>query len=206
MDSTPSNASSGAIKIIAVSTVAIVVILVVVKQLDFTPSKVSTGTMSVEFQNKNGGVAPPPGEGAAPNVGALEQKVRELEVQLKARAEQAPAQEAPIATAPTTPAGSPQPQPQSVPPGPVTIAGIWRSAVYTVQFAQFGTGVSMQVYVNGVISAVGQGALSANTLQVDYVNNAYVPGRMTGTVSADGSRIDLVDYGRGYPQSMVLTR
>ena len=73
-------------------------------------------------------------------------------------------------------------------------------------FTQVGNQLAMQVHQLGVVSAVGQGALMGNAMQMDYLNVAMMPGRMTGTVSADGSRIDMIDYGRGFPDPVTLTR
>ncbi len=250
-------ASSGAIKVIVVSVAAIIVLLIVIKELDFTPSKVITPTVSVEFQSKNGGVAPPATDATARGTEELEKKVRQLEAELRARAgSEAPAAstnapvvrpepdsaqqsastkprpprpipaQQPVSTTPHPPAPSsaqqsvdtpphlPVPKPTQQPASPTprpppphaSVAGVWRSPASNLQFTQVGNNVTMQVFVYGVLTAVGKGAVSGNSLQVNYVNNVGVPGRMTGVVAPDGSRIEATDYGRGYPQTIVFAR
>lgn len=189
-------------KVIVASVAAIIVLLVVIKALNFIPSEVATGTVSVKFQ----GVAPPTGQAPSQNTAELEKKIQSLQDQMqKTGAPQKDPPASPVSSVATAPAeAAPRQTPRVA--GPPNIAGAWKSNLYNVQFVQFGNQFTMQVYVFGVLSAAGQGTISGNAVQVDYMNNSMMYGRMTGTISPDGSRMDMTDYGRGYPEQVVLVR
>jgi hypothetical protein len=75
-----------------------------------------------------------------------------------------------------------------------------------MRITQNGTSVVTQVSIYGVLSSVGQGAWAGPSLNVTYVNNLYSQGTWSATVSPDGRRLDVIDYGKGYPQQIVFYR
>lgn len=75
-----------------------------------------------------------------------------------------------------------------------------------MRITQYGTSVLTQVSVYGVLLSVGQGALAGRNLNISYVNNLAMQGTLNATVSPDGRRLDVIDYGKGYPQQIVFYR
>jgi hypothetical protein len=181
----------------------VIAILVTVKQLGFTPTKISTGTVSVEL---SGGIAPAPAHtdsgqpsqpAEKPDTSQLQSRVHELERQLAAR------------TLPASPASTDNPAPAQERPQHETtpnISGSWRADPLGVSITQNGTSVVMQVFTWGLLASAGYGMVRGHNLQVSYTNNLGMPGRMEATISPDAERMDVTDYGRGYPQSAVWYR
>jgi hypothetical protein len=191
------------VKYIVWGVLGIIAILVTVKQLGFTPTKISTGAVSVEL---SGGIAPAaahPDSGQQsqpaekPDTAQLQSRVHELENQLSARALPA--------TPPLTDHPTPQqerPQRNSTP----NISGSWRADPLSVSITQNGASVVMQVFAYGALASAGYGMIRGHYLQISYTNNLGMPGRMEATISPDADRMDVTDYGRGYPQSVVWFR
>jgi hypothetical protein len=191
------------VRYIVWGVLGVIAILVTVKQLGFTPTKISTGTVSVEL---SGGIAPPtahaesgqPSQPAEkPDTSQLQSRVHDLENQLAARA------------LPANPASTDNPaRVQERPQHEATpnISGSWRADPLGVSITQNGTSVVMQVFSYGVLASAGYGMIRGHYLQIGYTNNLGMPGRMEATISPDNERMDVTDYGRGYPQSAVWYR
>ena len=183
-------------KYLALCIFGVIAIIIVVKSVGLNPRKVTGGAFSVEFQD---GVPVNPNPGApspAHDTARLEARVRELEGQLHA------------GTLPKTdPAGTTAPAPQ-YPQATRTrsMAGVWRAGVISMGITQSGDQAVVQVYAYGILTSAGAGALNGTTLNVAYMNNTYMSGRMDLTISDDGARLNVTDYGTGFPQSFVMYR
>jgi len=195
-------ASSGAVKLVIASGAVAVVLLFVIKQLNFVPAELSTGSVSMKFQ----GVAPAAGQASSQNTAELEKKLSELQAQLQRGSAAAVTQPA-SSVANTAPAdGGSTPAQVRPPAGPVNIAGQWKSGRFNLLLTQSGNQLTVQVYTYGILSAVGQGVVTGENIQLEYLNSAMIPGRLSGKVTPDGSTLELNDYGRGYPEPVILTR
>lgn len=187
--------SRGGVKYIIWGVLGIIAILVAAKQLGFTPTKIITPAVSVEL----GGIAPkesnPKEYGSRSDTPQLEARVRELEAQLASSTSQ-------------TAAPSPKPTQQGYQPEDEVpnLTGTWRADFMEMRITQYGTSVLTQVSVYGVLLSVGQGALAGRNLNISYVNNLAMQGTLNATVSPDGRRLDVIDYGKGYPQQIVFYR
>jgi len=190
--------SRGGVKYIVWSVIGIIAILITVKELGFTPTKITTPAVSVELA---GGIAPKDSnanQGAAPsnqNTSQLEDRSREIKAQLAAQASETPP--------PTRGAADQEDsQDQQVP----NIAGNWRSDPLMMTITQFGANIQTQVTMNGVIASAGQGVLTGRSLTVTYVNGLLMQGKFEATLSPDRKRLDVTDYGKGFPQQVVFYR
>ena len=173
----------GGVRYIIWGAIAIIALLITLKELGFTPSKITTPAVSVELSS---GLAPKDAgqnnPAPAQNTAQLESRVRELETQLAARG--------PQVAAPSN-ASTMQDSPQQT--ATPNVAGNWRGDPLALTITQYGNNVITQTFVYGAITAVGQGVLNGNTLDVSYVNNLYIQGKFQSTVSPDGRRMDLTD-------------
>jgi ABC-type anion transport system duplicated permease subunit len=178
------------VRYIVWGVLGIIAILITVKQLGFTPTKISTGTVSVEL---TGGIAPPATQKPdtpKPETSQLENRVHELESQLAERALPASSQQ------------QERPQRESAP----NISGTWRADPLSITITQNGPSVVMQVSSFGILASAGYGMIRGHNLQISYTNNLGIPGRMEATISPDAERMDVTDYGRGYAEPVIWYR
>jgi hypothetical protein len=185
------------VKYLIVGVAGVIAILVAVKELGFTPTKITTPVASVEL---SGGLAPKPSQQSDPalaqNTSQLEARVRELESQLPSNQQQTPAPSNVVSDQ-----NLQQPQPNQIP----NVAGSW-TGPYTMILRQQGASVVAQIFAFQNLVAAGRGTLSGRTLTVDYQNYLLVPGRFVASVSLDDKQLLVTDYGKGYPQPAVYNR
>ena len=201
----PKTETQGGVKYIIWAVLGVIAILVTVKELGFTPTKITTPGVSVELKD-SGGIAPKAADGAPPpaeSTAELAARVKELESQLKSGqgSEHSVAADVPAnAGRPVNP--NPQPDLAAMP----NVGGRWVGQVM-LNIVQNGSSIGTQMMDNyGNPLSVGQGTLNGRNLSVGYVNNFYVRGTFTGTVSPDGQQLNLTDYGKGFPQEFVFRR
>jgi hypothetical protein len=203
--------SSAGVKYIIWGVLGIIAILVAVKQLGFTPTKITTPGVSVELSDK-GGLAPTtPASGDSPpaeNTAELTARVHELETQLHSGAPQAPvvvgqgAQTGGAVPASTTGNFDPPRNAESI----TNIAGTWVGP-FILNITQIGPSVVVKTTnAYGIILSVGRGTLNGRNLSVAYTNNVMLPGTFSATISADDTEMNVTDYGSGVPQSAVFRR
>jgi len=196
--------TQGGVKYIIWAVLGVIAILVAVKELGFTPTKISAPGVSVELKD-GGGVAPKQAaDGAAPsaeNTAELAAKVKELEAQLKSGT--LPEHSAPVDTA----ANSGRPVNVSPPPdAPMNVAGRWVGP-WIVNVQQNGSSiVTRSVDGYGNLGSAGNGMVNGRNLNVQYTNRNFVPGTFSATISPDGREMDMTDYGTGVPQYFVFHR
>ncbi len=177
-------------KTILVSAGVVVLLLVVIRLLNLTPSEVGVGPSGVTMKFLG---LPPQGQ---TNTTA-----------------HASTQASPSPQGQTNPTLY-SPPPAETPIRPVNIAGYWRGfpqvqpyqvQPYAVMVTQSGDSVKMTVSqsANGGAQAVCQGTLSGNTLQIDCTYDGTTA-RYTGTVGE--ARIELTTYAQGHAQQLLLTR
>jgi hypothetical protein len=198
----------GGVKYIIWGVLGVIAILVTVKQLGFTPTKITTPGVSVELK-ESGGIAPKAAADGAPapaeNTAELAAKVKELEAQLKAGT--LPERSAPVEAATTS--GRPVPvnaNPTAETAPTVNVAGTWRGPWF-VNIKQNGSVIVMQMVDGyGNTLSYGNGTVNGHNLAVRYTNNRLVPGTLTATISPDGREMDITDYGGPTPNYLVFTR
>jgi hypothetical protein len=198
--------TQGGVKYIIWAVLGVIAILVTVKELGFTPTKIVTPGVSVELQGA-GGIAPKAAaDGAAPhadNTAELAAKVKELESQLKSGT--LPERSVPVDAAATS--GRPVNANPPANAGPIlNVAGRWVGP-WIVNITQNGSVVvTKMVDGYGNLRSIGQGTVNGRNLSVRYTNNLLIPGTFTAMVSPDGQQMDITDYGSGFPQSFVFRR
>lgn len=184
-------------KIAAISVLGLIAIVLVTVSVGLKPHKVAGGAFSVEFET---GTPMTPNAGTRPPVedtARLEARVRELEGKLHAGTLPKPDLDG------DTTAPAPRyPQPTHT----RSMAGAWRADPLSMAITQSGNQAIVQVYVAGILSSAGSGTLNGSSLNVTYMNLNYVSGRMELTISEDGERLNVTDYGKGFPQSFVMYR
>jgi hypothetical protein len=196
--------TQGGVKYIIWAVLGVIAILVTVKELGFTPTKISAPGVSVELK---GGIAPKAADGAAAppaeNTAELASKVKELESQLKSG--QGAEHSLPVETAANS--GRPvnaNPPAEGAPM--VNVGGRWVGP-WMLNITQNGSSIVTQMAdAFGNLLSVGQGTVNGRNLSVQYLNNFYVPGTLTATVSADGRQMDVTDYGKGSAQHFFFSR
>ena len=177
-----------------------------VKELGFTPTKISAPGVSVELKD-GGGIAPKAAaDGTAPpadNTAELAAKVKELEAQLKSGT--LPERSVPVDEAATS--GRPvNTNPPVEKTSILNVAGTWRGPWF-VNIKQNGSVIVVQMVDGyGNILSYGNGTVNGRNLAVRYTNNRLVPGTLTATISPDGREMDITDYGGPTPNYLVFTR
>jgi hypothetical protein len=173
------------VKYIIWGVLGVIAILVTVKQLGFTPTKITTPGVSVELSDK-GGIAPKPaGNNDAPPA--------ENNQQLHSSAQQSP-----VVAEPGSQTGGAEPTPN--------IAGTWVGPA-VLNIMQSGGSVVVQTLNGyGILLSVGQGALNGRNLSGSYTNAYMQRGVFSAIVSPDGTEMNVTDYSNGVPQSFVYRR
>jgi hypothetical protein len=178
------------IKLMLVAAFVVVVLLVVIKALNFNLSEISAGPVKLKMAP---GIVPPPekatSEAATTNA---DQKVRELEEKLNSFNRTPPAPSAPKASPAVL--------------TPVNIEGYWQAPPYSVLVKQMGSLVNIGFYYpNGLLASVCQGSSAGYTLQVTC-NNGFSWANYAGTLSAEARKIDFVTYARGFADQFSIVR
>ena len=170
--------NNNSLKLIFGCAAAIILLVIVMKQLDMDPKVIKTPGMEIEFGNNR--LAPPTGQIQVQNQQLLEELAkmrRELNnIQVNR----------PIAPAPQV----------------VNTTGLWQSPIGLFTIAQYGSQIVVQLQSNGIVTAVGAGAITDRTLIFNYYNYRYLLGQAQGTVVGN-SQIHLTDNG---VSNYVLTR
>lgn len=187
------------------AVLGVIAILVTVKELGFTPTKISAPGVSVELKG-GGGIAPKAADGAPPpadNTAELTARVKELEGQLKSG--QGAGHSVPV-EAPGTPGTPVNANPQAEAAQVLNVAGTWVGPVM-LNIRQNGASIVTQMSDGyGNLLSIGQGTVNGRNLSVGYRNNLLIPGTLTATVSPDGQQLNVTDMGKGFPQYFTFRR
>lgn len=194
---TGSQAPAG-VKYIIWAVLGVIAILVTVKELGFTPTKITTPGVSVELKS-SGGIAPKAADDSptpsTENTAELAARVKELENQLRSGSGHSAPADTPASVNP----------PAAISPA-VNVAGNWVGPVF-LNITQNGSSIITKMMgPYGNLLSVGQGTVNGSSISVGYKNNLLIPGTLTATISSDGQQMNVTDYGKGFPQYFVFRR